>query len=103
MPVRIHSDTATTPQSLHFQLGEELETTLHPYVQLYHQLPTQSHSPFRAIKKRLKLMPKLLKKQPYCLLKCETRAVPPQLDENAGRGDRYQRHRYDRLNGVSWA
>ena len=58
-------------QSHHFRPGEELETTLHRYVQLYNQQLPQSalgsKTPLQAMKDWHKLKPELFKKQPYFL------------------------------------
>jgi len=62
-------------QSHHFRSAEELETTLHRYVQLYNQQLPQSalgsKTPLQAMKDWHKLKPELFKKQPYHLPGCD--------------------------------
>ena len=63
-------------QSHHFRSAEELETTLHRYVQLYNQQLPQSalgsKTPLQAMKDWNKLKPELFKKQPYHLPGCDS-------------------------------
>lgn len=63
-------------QSHHFGSGEELGTTLHRYVWLYHQQCPQSalgsKTPVQAMKDWHKLKPDLVNKQPYYRPGCDT-------------------------------
>lgn len=62
-------------QSHHFRSGEDLETTLHRYVQLYNQQLPQSvlgsKTPLQARKDWHTLQPEMFRKQTYFLTGCD--------------------------------